>query len=67
MPKERKSASLGLRVTPRLKADLDAWAQADGRTLTGLILRILVEAESAYRARASRPPQPIASTPFRRN
>jgi hypothetical protein len=60
--KERKTASLGLRVTPRLKADLEAWARADGRTVTSLLYKILVEAALAYRAGAARPSRPLSST-----
>ncbi len=64
MPKDRKSASLGLRVPPRLKADLESWAHADSRTLASLIYKILVEAAQVYRATGSS--QPVASTPTRR-
>ena len=36
-----KDERLGIRVTPEIKAKLEAYAERDGRTVSNLILKIL--------------------------
>jgi predicted HicB family RNase H-like nuclease len=42
-PKTNKTASLGIRVAPQVKAALDAAAAADNRSVASLVEKVLID------------------------
>ena len=56
-----RTASIGIRVEPGLKAQVEQLAKADGRTVAQWIERLLIREVSAARATAaSKPPRKAA-------
>jgi hypothetical protein len=55
MPRERRDAAVGLRMTSALKADLEKLAEADDRTLASYIERILREHVASLKAENGKP------------
>lgn len=52
---ETRSASLGLRIKPSLKAALEALAEAEGRSLANYIERLLEAHVVATRGKGKKP------------
>jgi hypothetical protein len=53
MSREPKTASLGIRVPERLKKNLEAWADADHRSVASLVEKILADAVSDRRKKGT--------------
>ncbi len=54
-PREIRSAPVGLRLTPSLKAELEALAKADSRPLASYIELLLKQHVAAKKAESGKP------------
>jgi predicted transcriptional regulator len=55
MPREKRDAAVGVRMTSALKANLEKLAEADDRTLASYIERILREHVATVKAENGKP------------